>query len=187
MKFQTLLFSILFLFTIGYSAEAPGTSVILSMPSNTSTIDIVPQTSIPFTFKFTSSVTNASCILYLKSNTYNQTPYGNNCTVYNNTLTTIYANHSITNKLYADEIEWIVNCSIGCNDWSTWKDADDWFKFTYDHETIQRDLTETGLGVGALFDSIKEPLFGFILLLGLGSGTLFIWKSISKFIKKAIK
>ena len=52
---------------------------------------------------------------------------------------------------------------------------------------LTQEMTEAGLGIGALLDSIKEPLFGFMLLMGIAAGVLLIWRGIAGLIKKQMK
>lgn len=118
---STLLFSLLF--NIGYSAEASGTSIIPVSPILSESYITTDDTAIPFTFYYTGAVANASCIFYLQNPTNTQAGYDFNCTVFNNTVTTFYPNATYTTVI-GENWEWIVNCSIGCNNWSTWKDMD---------------------------------------------------------------
>lgn len=186
-KYMLASILLIFLFNIGYSAEATGIEITPVGPNNASTIKISPQTTIPFSFSYThATVSNISCQFYIKGVGLTQTPYGNDSLVLNDTITIIYPNATFTDNIYPTEWEWIVNCSVGCDDYSTWKDMNEWRYFTYNYQTVERDLKDAGLGIGSLLDSIKQPLFGFILFLGIATGVLKIWRSVSAFVGKVM-
>lgn len=167
-KIIPILFSFLFLFNIGYSAEATGVSVIAVSPSDNANILIRDLTAIPFKFYFTSSVTNASCFFYMRDPSHPQKSYDHNCTTYNNTITIFYPNETFTTQTL-DGWEWIVNCSIGCGDWSTWKDMDAWHPFTINTGITSNTMQDVGTGTGQLLTSLSGPLGDFLINLGIVS------------------
>jgi len=170
---------LLLLFNIGYSAEASGTSVIAVFPVSPSNILIRDITAIPFKFYFTSTVTNASCIFYLKNPANAKASYDFNCTVYNNTLTTFYSNTTFTEEI-TEDWQWIVNCSVGCGDWSTWKDMDTWQNFSINTGQMSNKLGDLGTGTASLLDSLAGPMGSFMITFGIVMSVLgLIWSIIS--------
>ncbi len=165
-KILPILFSFLFLFNIGYSAEAAGTTITAVSPSDNADILIRDLTAIPFKFYFTSTVTNASCYFYMRDSTHPKDIYDYNCTIWNNTITTFYPNTTFTTQIY-DNWEWIVNCSVGCHDWSNWKDMDAWHPFTVNSGIASNTMSDVGIGTGTLLTKLSGPLGDFILNMGI--------------------
>ena len=165
---KVILSSLLFmlLFNIGYSAEDAGTSMIAVSPISDTNVLITDITLIPFKFYFTSTVTNASCSLFLKNAVTNQTEYFHNCTTWNNTVTTMYPNATFSTEI-TEDWQWIVNCSIGCEDFSTWKDMDTWQNFSFNTGQMSNSLGDLGTGTASLLDDLADPISSFMLTFGI--------------------
>lgn len=168
------------MFSTSYATENFSGTITGATPSNLST-EVVEGTYIDFTYTMAIDYATASCEL-LVTNDNTIWDLGINSTVYNATLTTMYANTTYTDSNYELGITWQVNCTN-----STHYLTSDPLTFHINTRgTYEEKLSDLGGGLGKFLSLIGEPVANFILLLAIIGGIVSIFMGIAFVIKKAI-